>query len=160
MDMASSLALTIFLIMASTFDLVSLRIPNIIPLALVALFAVKVWSVAGPSPWYEHLGIAMLMLALGFLAFVGGMVGGGDAKLFAALALWFGPLSLPAFLLVTGIGGGLFAVATLAARWMFRQRSSAGGVGSLSDRLPVLRANAPIPYALPISAAALWLEWF
>lgn len=158
--MAWSLALTMFLVTASAFDLVSFRIPNIIPLALVALFAVKASSIAGPSPWYAHLGIAMLVLALGFAAFTGGVIGGGDAKLIAALALWFGPLPLPAFLVVTGAGGGLFALAMLVARGMFRRQAGATGVGSrLSDRLPVFRADAPIPYALPISAAALWLEW-
>ena len=160
MDMASSLALTALLITASAFDLFRFRIPNVIPLALVVLFVVKLPSATGPLPWHDHLAIAMLVLVLGFVAFAAGVIGGGDAKLMAALALWFGPLPLPAFLAVTGIGGGLFALAMLAARWMFgRQPSAEGGASRLSDQWPVLRANAPIPYALPISAAALWLEW-
>ena len=37
-----------------------------------------------------HFGAAFIVLAIGFGCFAMGWIGGGDAKLAAAIALWFG----------------------------------------------------------------------
>jgi len=67
------------------------------------------------------------MLVVGFAMFARGWVGGGDAKLMAAAALWLGFEHLFAFLLWTAILGGGLALLLLAYRrmlpppWLIRQ---------------------------------------
>ncbi len=47
---------------------------------------------AGLGPWQmaHHFGAGLLVLAVGILLFIPGWIGGGDAKLAAAVALWMG----------------------------------------------------------------------
>ena len=56
-------------------------------------------------------------------AFYAGMMGGGDVKLAAALALWFSPSSTVKFLVLMSVAGG---VVTLAALDVHRARKKAG----------------------------------
>jgi len=56
------------------------------------------------------------------LAFQMGMMGGGDVKLAAALALWFPPLVTVKFLVLMSLAGGVVtALALLAHRWARRE---------------------------------------
>lgn len=163
--MILSLALTAILLAASAMDLTRLRIPNLIPLALIGFSLLRMASTAEPIPWPSHLGAFGLMLMLGFLAFAGGLIGGGDVKLMAALALWFGPLPLASFVVLTGISGGILASILLLLRWLMRQpglaaeAAPAQGSPAAPGRPKILDPGAPIPYALPITFAALCLEW-
>ena len=75
---------------ASCFDVLRLRIPNTIPVALVALFAIQLLvgrNVQAPLEHLQAMGVALLIL-LPFFAL--NMLGGGDVKLLAAVALWLG----------------------------------------------------------------------
>jgi prepilin peptidase CpaA len=162
--MMFSLILTALLLAASGFDATRFRIPNPVPLALIALFALKVVLTDNPDPWPAHLVTFGVMLALGFLAFAGGLIGGGDAKLLASLGLWFGPSLSPSLILITGVSGGLLAVALMVVRQIRSKRMAVAGPSaatgaSMALKPGLLDQGAPIPYALPISAAALWLEW-
>jgi prepilin peptidase CpaA len=47
-------------------------------------------------------------------AFYAGMMGGGDVKLAAALALWFSPRSTIQFLVLTSLAGGVLTLGVLA----------------------------------------------
>jgi prepilin peptidase CpaA len=47
-------------------------------------------------------------------AFFAGMMGGGDVKLAAALALWFSPASTIKFLILMSIAGGVLTLLILA----------------------------------------------
>src|ERR1700742_2496864 len=91
-------ALPVLLAAAAGWDLASFTIPNFLSLALVALFAVFIicaglsWHAAG---W--HLLAGLLGLCIGFALFALRYIGGGDAKLFAAVALWLGFLNLLSF---------------------------------------------------------------
>lgn len=154
--MLFSLALTCLLLIACAYDLTEFRIPNAVPFALILLFFIKTAAVAGFVGWPEHVVAFCLTFALGFLAFALGVIGGGDAKLMAALALWFGISALPSFLAITGIGGGVLALILVAVRHAVARTPIAAGPPAgwrLLDR------QAPVPYALPIALAALWLEW-
>ena len=53
------------------------------------------------------------MFALLALAFFTGMMGGGDVKLAAALALWFPPGATLKFLVLMSIAGGVLTVLVL-----------------------------------------------
>lgn len=139
------------LVTASCWDVLRLRIPNAIPLALVLLFALRLLIGPGVPAPLDHLlamGLALLVL---LPVFALNMLGGGDVKLLAAVALWLGMDKLAALLILVGIVGGLFALLWLALRWLIR----AGLRGRMLP--PSLQAHAPLPFALPITVVAALL---
>ena len=89
------LILTIFpgaMALAAATDLFTMTVPNRLALALVACFFV-VAPLAGLG-WSDvglHVALALAALAVTFVLFSFGWIGGGDAKLFAATCLWLGP---------------------------------------------------------------------
>lgn len=148
--MIVTLAFATLLFAASCFDVVRLRIPNMIPAGLVVLFALQILlgGVQAPLAHLLAMGLALLIL---LPLFALDMLGGGDVKLLVAVALWLGMSKLAALLILVGIAGGLFALVWLAMRWLIRTR--------LRDRkLPrSLQAHAPLPFALPIMIVAVLL---
>src|SRR5262249_27541905 len=66
---------------------------------------------------------------IGFLLFSMRLAGGGDVKLFAAVALWAGSHWLAEYVVVTALAGGLFALAMLVHRWFTSQRTASSDVG-------------------------------
>jgi prepilin peptidase CpaA len=107
----------ILVIVAALRDVTSYTIPNKISLALVALFPIAALGLGLPLP---VIGVS---LAVGAAALVAGMamfalrwIGGGDAKLFAAAALWLGLPASMTYLAVTAVAGGALAVGLLALR--------------------------------------------
>lgn len=105
-----ALAFVALVAAAAIDDLRRLRIPNILPLALLALYPVHVLSAGQPVAWLPALGVAALTFALGLAAFAAGHVGGGDVKLLAAVALWAGPGLILPLLAVTALIGGALAL--------------------------------------------------
>jgi prepilin peptidase CpaA len=114
---ATRFAIGALLVVAAAYDLRSFRIPNPIPVALIALFAVSAAiGVQGTlSPHFASFGIASL---LGFGLFAGHIWGGGDTKLISAFALFLTPSDLGRFLLVTTLVGGVIALLVLLAERM------------------------------------------
>lgn len=157
-----SVGLTGLLLIATFFDVTRFRIPNAIPLLVIALFLLKASVGIEVGPLMPRILIFACTLAFGFLAFTAGLLGGGDVKLMAALALWFGASAFADFITITGITGGFLGILLLLAR---RPTAAAAipapaDVSALSLKDRLLDPMAPLPYALPISVAALWLEWF
>lgn len=102
---------------AGARDALSFRIPNWISLAIVALFPVA--ALAGGLSWAGvglHLGVGALALAAGLAMFALRWVGGGDAKLFAAAALWLGWPAVVTFLAAAAFAGGALAVVLIGMR--------------------------------------------
>ena len=139
---------------AGAMDLFTMTIPNRISLGLIGAFIVA--ALLAPLGWGAiagHLGAGLLMLAIGIAMFSLGWLGGGDAKLLAAAALWFGFEGLLQYLLLVSIAGGALALLILTYRslapplwlcdqpWAMRLHSKAGG----------------IPYGIALAAAGLWL---
>lgn len=105
------------LIAAGVWDLASFTIPNGIQIALLAGFAVFVFaSHMSPNVFGNHLLAGFLGLVIGFSLFALGYVGGGDAKLFACVCLWFGMHDLLIYALVASIFGGGLTLALLTMR--------------------------------------------
>ncbi len=148
-----------FLLVACIVDLKEFRIPNAIPLALIALFLIKAAATGDVAVWPTHLVAFGVTFAFGLLAFALGLLGGGDIKLITALALWFGTSALPSFLAITAIGGGLLALILLALRCLVNRRPAMAPSTGATHGVRLLDRKAPVPYALPITFAALWLEW-
>ena len=83
----------------------------------VALLAPLYWlSVA--LPLWPDVGLQLAVGAAVFVflagAFYAGMMGGGDVKLAAALALWFSPRSTIQFLVLISLAGGVLTLGVLA----------------------------------------------
>ena len=110
---AASAACALFAAGAVT-DLRSRTVPNAIPLALLALFAVHV--AAGPAgPLWAHAAVGAALLVLGFALWCTGKFGAGDAKLAAVAGLWVGAADLSLFLLGLGVCALLLSAWALVA---------------------------------------------
>jgi prepilin peptidase CpaA len=107
-------------ILGAVRDLVSYRIPNWISLALIAGFmAAAGASLAAGAPAADlgvNLAVGVAGLVAGVAMFALGWIGGGDAKLFAAAALWIGWPAATTFVAVTGLAGGGLALLLLSLR--------------------------------------------
>jgi prepilin peptidase CpaA len=99
-----------------------------------------------------NLGVGAGALVLGMGMFAMRWIGGGDAKLFAAAALWIGWPAVGLYMLITALCGGALAIALLNLRsgwvravvpvgppWVERLREHGGDV----------------PYGVAIAAGAL-----
>ena len=117
--------LAILLVVAAVIDVRTFTISNALNLT-VALLAPIYWlSIALPL-WPDvaiqiAAGAGVFVLLAG--AFYAGLMGGGDVKLAAALALWFSPGSTFKFLVLMSIAGG---VVTLVAMALHRLRKRTG----------------------------------
>ena len=110
------LALAAILIVAAVIDVRTFTISNRLNLA-VALLAPVYWASVALSPWpgiAVQLAAGATVFALLAGAFYTGMMGGGDVKLAAALALWFPPLGTIKFLVLMSLAGGVLTLLVLA----------------------------------------------
>jgi prepilin peptidase CpaA len=133
-------------------DLVTMKIPNWIPLALIALFfPVAVAAGLGLTGMGVHVGVGVLALLVGMGMFALNWIGGGDAKLIAASCLWLGWSGSAMFLLWTGVAGGLFCLLLITARrhLQFIAPSAPGWAARL------LEPRGDIPYGVAIAIGAL-----
>jgi prepilin peptidase CpaA len=140
------------LIVAALRDLTSFIIPNWISLAVVAAFAPTAFAAHLPlAVLATSVGVGIAGLVLGMGLFALGWIGGGDAKLFAASALWIGwPAVLP-FMVWTSAAGGVLALALLWTRALAPHRVFGGPIwfGRLME------PQGDVPYGLAICAGAL-----
>jgi prepilin peptidase CpaA len=107
--------LAVLLIVAAIIDVRTFTISNRLNLT-VALLAPVFWVSVGMSPWPGvaiQLAAGATVFAILAGAFYAGMMGGGDVKLAAALALWFPPLVTVKFLVLMSLGGGALTVILL-----------------------------------------------
>jgi prepilin peptidase CpaA len=107
----------LLVIVAAMKDITTYTIPNWISAALVAAFFPVALALGAPLPVIGTcLLIGLAALLIGMAMFALNWIGGGDAKLLAAAALWVGwPAVLP-FVLVTAVAGGALALILLQMR--------------------------------------------
>ena len=108
--------LALLLVYAAAVDVRTFTISNKLTLSVAAL-APLYWWAADLSLWpgaAVQLGVAASVFALLAVAFFVGMMGGGDVKLAAALALWFSPAATMQFLVVMSIAGGVLTLLVVA----------------------------------------------
>ncbi|HEY8618221.1 A24 family peptidase [Phenylobacterium sp.] len=140
-------------ITAALRDAVSYTIPNWISLALLGAFPLAAVALGLPLPQVGmHAGVGFLALLAGMAMFALNWIGGGDAKLFAAAALWLGWPAVASFLLVTCVAGGALAMMLLSLRSVWLRPLVTGGPGWL-NRLAQPGEN--VPYGVAICAGAL-----
>ena len=108
--------LAAILVIAAVIDVRTFTISNRLNLA-VALLAPIYWLSVALSPWpgvAVQLAAGATVFALFAAAFYAGMMGGGDVKLAAALALWFPPYATLQFLVFMSLAGGVLTIGLLA----------------------------------------------
>ena len=108
------MALAAVLVIAAVIDVRTFTISNRLNLA-VALSAPIYWlSIPLTAPGIAiQLAAGAIVFVLLAAAFYAGMMGGGDVKLAAALALWFPPLLTVRFLILMSIAGGVLTLGIL-----------------------------------------------
>jgi prepilin peptidase CpaA len=137
---------------AASSDLLTMTISNRVSLILVAGFFVLA-AVTGmdATTMGIHLGAALLVFAVVFGMFAMGWIGGGDAKLAAATALWLGFDHLPAYLVWASLFGG--ALTFLIIRFRVMPLPEFIAEADWVKRLH--RMDAGVPYGIALAAAAL-----
>ena len=101
---------------AASSDLLTMTISNRVSLILVGGFLLMALIIGmSPTVILSHVGAAAVVLVLAFLCFARGWIGGGDAKLAAATALWLGFEHLLTYLVYASLFGGLLTLAAAAA---------------------------------------------
>jgi prepilin peptidase CpaA len=102
---------------AAFSDLLTMTISNFVSIALIVLFFILALSLGMPNGEIGlHVAAGTLMLAVTFIMFTLGWIGGGDAKLAAATALWFGFDHLFDYSLYAAAFGGFLTLAILILR--------------------------------------------
>lgn len=155
MSVLNTLPIVVFsaaMIFAGVRDLTTMTIPNWLTLALAAAFLVFAPLAAMPLAeiaLHAAVGFAALLVGMGFFAMR--WIGGGDAKLMAAVALWVGwAQALPYFVIASLLGGALtllilgfrnlpLPAVLVRQQWLSR----------LHDR------GEGVPYGMALAAAAL-----
>lgn len=136
-------------------DLFSMTIANRVSLILLATFMI-VAPLAGMDmmTYFQHLGVGLLVLACTFVLFAIGGMGGGDAKLMAATAVWFGwNMSLVEYLVVASILGGALTFVII----LYRSSNLPVVLGRLDFMNRMAQKNEGIPYGIALGSAGLWI---
>ena len=152
-----SLPLMIFpvlVIAAALRDTTSYTIPNWISLALAATFPIAALAIGLPMTVIGlNFGVGAAALIAGMTMFALGWIGGGDAKLFAAAALWLGWTPALTYLAVTGMAGGALAVGLLGLRSAYVRPFMPAGPAWFA-RLAEPGENVPYGVAIAVGALA------
>lgn len=156
--------LTVFpaaVVFAAAMDLFTMTIPNRISLAMVAGFVVLApLAGLGVGDITHHVAAGLVVLAVGVLLFIPGLIGGGDAKLAAAVALWLGFENLFSYLFCVALAGGMLSLLFMSVRAypLPALVSTQQWAVRLHDR------RSGIPYGIALSAGALFVypytTWF
>jgi prepilin peptidase CpaA len=157
LDLARLLFFPSLMAFAAVSDLFTMTISNRVSLALAVGFAVlALLSGMGFSEILLHFGAGALVLVVAFGCFAMGWVGGGDAKLVSAAALWFGFAQLMNYLLYASLFGGALTLLLLQFRqWPLPYALS--GQAWL-DRLHADDSGIPYGIALAIGALVVYPE--
>jgi prepilin peptidase CpaA len=150
-----AIALTLFpatMAYAAASDLLTMTIANRISLLLVAGFAiVAVLGGLSGAVLASHVAAGTAVLVVAFVCFACRWIGGGDAKLAAATALWLGCGNLFEYLIDASILGGALTLLIL----LFRTKPLPGLLVGLEWAERLHRHDAGIPYGIALAAAAL-----
>lgn len=139
---------------AAAMDLFTMTIPNRVSLALVAGFLGA--AILGGMEWIDiakHFGVGLAVLAVAIAMFSQGWVGGGDAKLLACGALWFGMNQVLDYVFAVAVFGGLLSLLFMSYRSFIPPVMIAGR--DWAERLHDKKSG--IPYGIALAAAGLWL---
>ncbi len=142
------------LALAASMDLLTMKIPNRVCAALAIGYFVVAFAVGVPfDVVLVNLSCAAVVLAAMFALFAFGVIGGGDAKLAAAISLWLGWGMMLDYGVTAAIYGGALTLIILVGRrlvlpvWLSRHQ----WIARLHD------SKAGVPYGIALAAAGMML---
>jgi prepilin peptidase CpaA len=145
---------------AAASDLLTMTISNRVSLILAVGFLVL--APASGMPFQEillHVGAGLTVLVIAFACFAMGWMGGGDAKVAAAAAMWFGFGHLLNYLLYASLFGGVLTLLLL----QFRQWPLPWQLAGQPWLLRLHAKETGIPYGIALAIGALMVypetEW-
>jgi prepilin peptidase CpaA len=141
---------------AAISDILRFRIPNRISIALVLLYPAYLLSASQPVDWLSAIVVALACLSVGFLLFSMKACGAGDAKLFAAAALWAGPELILPFGLYTTLAGGVMVLFMWFQHRLARAPSIATVLQTTAD---AGFSKQPMPYGAAIAVGGLYVAF-
>jgi prepilin peptidase CpaA len=151
-DFARLILFPALMAFAASSDLLTMTISNRLQIVLGTGFLVLAPAIGMPAmDILSHVGAGAMVLVLSFGLFIRGWIGGGDAKLAAACALWLGFDHLFEYLFYASLLGGALTLLLLQFRMV---------------PLPALLAGQPwlerlhqkggdVPYGIALAAGAL-----
>lgn len=139
---------------AAMSDLVTMTISNKVSLILIAVFPLFALALEMPLEligW--HFLAGFMTLCVTFSLFALGFIGGGDAKLAAATAIWMGFSHVGEYILLSSmLGGGLTLLMVVGSRYPWPP---------IVDTVPwiarLYRMDKGIPYGIALGLAGLLL---
>lgn len=138
--------------LGASSDLLTMTISNRLSLALTGgFFLLTVITGVSLTAIGMHLAAAALVLTISFGFFSMGWIGGGDAKLAAATALWFGFDFLLDYLVYASLFGGVLTVLLI----QFRRLPLPAVLARQGWILKLHDAGSGVPYGIALAAAAL-----
>ena len=160
LDVARLLFFPALMAFAAASDLFTMTISNRVSLALAAGFlALAVASGMAPSDILMHLAAGSVVLVGAFACFAFGWIGGGDAKVAASAALWFGFAHLLNYLIYASLFGGVLTLLLL----QFRQWPLPYGLAGQAWLARLHAKESGIPYGIALAVGALMIypetEW-
>jgi prepilin peptidase CpaA len=157
LDLGRLLLFPALMAFAAASDLFTMTISNRVSLALALGFvALALLSGMGLYDLLSHIGAGAAVLVVAFGCFAMGWVGGGDAKVAAAAALWFGFGHLLNYLVYASLFGGALTLLLLQFRQWPLPYPFAGQVWL--TRLHAKESGSPYGIALAIGALMVYPE--
>lgn len=135
------------LLWSAATDIRERRIPNIQPLVILSLFGVlALWQLSTGKTYLAALIWPLVAAALVFgfclVLFALKLMGGGDVKLMAAVALIAGPILSASFVMYVTIAGGIVALGTLVYTYCQSTKNA---------------NTVKVPYGVAIMAGGMWV---
>lgn len=127
-------------------DIRTRTIPHAAIAAIVLVYAV--YALAGHADWSSGLIAAGILLVGGFILFYFHIMGGGDAKLIAAMGLWTGLGHIVPFIVYTAIAGGAVTLAVLVIHRIKVRNSDS-----------VVHSAPTVPYGVAIALGGALAAW-
>jgi prepilin peptidase CpaA len=139
---------------AASSDLLTMTIPNRVTLIMLGGFLLLAFATGMSLEQLAlHAAAGLLVLVLAFAFFARGWIGGGDAKLAAATALWFGFEHLMEYLVYGSLFGGALTLALLQYRAIPMPAILIGR--AWAERLHEPKGG--VPYGIALAAAAMMI---
>lgn len=151
-----TLVVLVTTVMACISDVRFLRIPNSYVIVVLGCF-IAAFGLSPESfgPWWHHLSAGLIFLVITYIMFSLGMLGGGDAKMGAALALFVGLRGLVPYLFYMALVGGLLGILAIVIKKKkpFAHPAPESWVGQL------YQGRNAVPYGIAISSG-VWAALF
>jgi prepilin peptidase CpaA len=152
LDLARLLLFPALMAFAAASDLFTMTISNRVSLLLVAGFFIL--AGLGGMPLHDiglHVAASLAVLVVTFACFAFGWMGGGDAKVAAATALWLGFAPLLNYFLYASVFGGALTLLVLE----FRRWPLPYPLGAQQWLLRLHSRDSGIPYGIALAMGAL-----